>query len=929
MNSDVLAFVAWYLAATAAGLIGLPLAFRLFRHLPDHGFSLARPLGLLVTGYAFWLLGSLGLVRNDVPGVALAALLAAALALAWLGADGRRALREWLARRRHLALGIEAVFLLAFALMAVVRAYNPEVYGTEKPMELMFINSVLRSATFPPQDAWLSGHAISYYYFGYVLVATLARVTATSAEVAFNLGLALLFGLTAVASLGVVLNLIALAWRPERGGTIARPGESEAEARLGSAFWPALLGPLFVLVVGNYYGLAQMAYQNGLGAEAKVWAVRYYFGDGDPAMQGASAEQAASQPDATQPGVRAGWVNVWDWLDLKETQEPAPKREAWTWDTGGNWFFAARVLHDRDLTGFEREAIDENPAFSFVLGDMHPHVLALPFVVLATALALEWLLWGGAAEDERRRTWDEQRAAEAEGASPPAGRIAGLFRYAPPAARLVLSAIILGGLAFLNTWDFPIYLFLTAVALALGVGLRAGWDTLRREWLPLAGVVGVLAVLSVLLYLPFYVTFQSQAGGLLPNIIWPTRLQQSVVFFGPVLIGASTYLLWLAYRGRALLDRRVALWVALGLILALVAFTALMGAALLRNPAAGAAVAQFLAPLSVSEGLRLAAQRRLVDSGATLLPAALIGLAAGVAAGVLRGSAQPAPAPAEMWRAPAMPGRPAWRQPGWRAALASDPHESARALRSPAVLMALAMIVTGALLMLGPEYVYLRDNFMLRMNTLFKFYFQTWTLWALAAAFGLWHMAHAARRWVRAVAVSVVTLAAAAGLVYTFPAIYSKARSIPGPPTLNGLALFADYYPDDWAAIQWLRANVPGSPVIAEAVGGAYHIEESRVAMATGLPTVMGWTNHEGQWRGEYFAQVAGRPGDIQALYQVRDWPTTAAILDRYAIEYVILGPQEHSKYNPIYRPKFEQHMQTVYDTGSFTIYRRRPAEGP
>ena len=34
-------------------------------------------------------------------------------------------------------------------------------------------------------------------------------------------------------------------------------------------------------------------------------------------------------------------------------------------------------------------------------------------------------------------------------------------------------------------------------------------------------------------------------------------------------------------------------------------------------------------------------------------------------------------------------------------------------------------------------------------------------------------------------------------------------------PTLDGMAYFAAQYPDEWAGIQWLRANVPGLPVIA------------------------------------------------------------------------------------------------------------------
>ena len=61
--------------------------------------------------------------------------------------------------------------------------------GTEKPMELAFINAIMRSPTFPPSDPWLSGYAISYYYFGYVLVALLAKLTALPGAVAFNLGL--------------------------------------------------------------------------------------------------------------------------------------------------------------------------------------------------------------------------------------------------------------------------------------------------------------------------------------------------------------------------------------------------------------------------------------------------------------------------------------------------------------------------------------------------------------------------------------------------------------------------------------------------------------------------------------------------------------------------------------------------------------------
>ena len=96
---------------------------------------------------------------------------------------------------------------------------------------------------------------------------------------------------------------------------------------------------------------------------------------------------------------------------------------------------------------------------------------------------------------------------------------------------MLFYSLALGALGFLNTWDMPIYIGL--VALAYGAGLYA-----RRRALDLELVLRVLAlgvsllVLSVLLYIFFYVSFSSQAGGILPFVFPPTRLPQYLVMFG-------------------------------------------------------------------------------------------------------------------------------------------------------------------------------------------------------------------------------------------------------------------------------------------------------------------------------------------------------------------------------------------------------------
>jgi len=109
--------------------------------------------------------------------------------------------------------------------------------------------------------------------------------------------------------------------------------------------------------------------------------------------------------------------------------------------------------------------------------------------------------------------------------------------------------------------------------------------------------------------------------------------------------------------------------------------------------------------------------------------------------------------------------------------------------------------------------------------------------------------------------------------------------------------------------------------VIAEAVGGSYTYY-TRVSTHTGLPTVLGWPGHEGQWRGGYLEQ-GSRQDDIRQLYQSSDWPTTQAILDRYEIDYVFIGDLERQTYPPVYEAKFDAFMDLIYTNESVRIYAR------
>ena len=244
------------------GLAALPLAWRLLGRLPSCGYAASKALGLLLTAYVLWIGASFRLLPNDLGGILIALGIVTGLSF-WSGreglrrdADGVRPLFVWLRGQRGLVVVVEAIFLVAFALWTIFRAYNPEIAGTEKPMEFAFINGVLRSNAFPPQDPWLSGYAISYYYFGYVMLGLLTRLTGVDPAVGFNLGVALWFALTLIGAFGVAYDLAALA---------RREGSRKAGPLIVGG-----LGALFVGILGNLEALVEFAYNRQLVPEGWV-----------------------------------------------------------------------------------------------------------------------------------------------------------------------------------------------------------------------------------------------------------------------------------------------------------------------------------------------------------------------------------------------------------------------------------------------------------------------------------------------------------------------------------------------------------------------------------------------------------------------------------------------------------------------------------
>lgn len=841
--AEVINILAWYLAVSILGLTALPLAWHFFPALPSRGFALSRPLGLLLWGFIFWLLTSLGVLQNDLGGQVLAFLVLLVPAVWVISGKRKQEMFAWLRENLRTLLTIEGLFLLVFIAWVLVRGMNPEVTYTEKPMELAFINSILRSDGFPPQDPWLSGYAISYYYFGYVLIAMIARISGVASAVAFNLSSATWLAMTAIALFGIVHD-ITFTWAGNKNEQ--SPGGVGKFSRSAG-----FLGPLFVLVISTVEGVLEFLHAGGV-----FWRTD---------TQGALTSR------------------FWSWLSILDINQPPTQPFDWipSRASGWLWWRGSRVLQDLTLGGQHVEVIDEFPFFSYLLADMHPHVLAMPFTLLAIALALNLFLDNGSYKDSSHRLvdWFKQ---------------AGFW----------LTALVLGSLAFMNTWDFPIYVGLYCLILGFKRYRLEGWN---------AGILWgflkhglVLGIAGILLYLPFYVGFGSQAGGILPSLEFMTRGVHFWVLFAALLVPIILFCFYYARQslgsGELWKGAKVTL-----LMLGILFFLMLVYGALSLSfqqwgPELASSKNTFFASLGV----------RMTEGGD-----AFAGVHAGYPAGEILGQS--------LLRRLRAPGT--WLTLGVLMTIAMgvllnrkadrEIATGARESQPKAELFVIILILMGLLLTIFPEFFYLRDQFGTRMNTIFKFYFQAWVFWGIAAAAGSAMLFRQLRGWRATVFQIAWILTILAGLAYPAVMLWNKTNAFSMQEwTLDGNTYIQKYNPDEYAAISWLQSASTG--VVVEAVGGSY-TDYARVSTRSGMPTVLGWPGHESQWRGGG-EEMGSRFSDIQLLYETGDWNEALRVLRGYNVRYVYVGHLERSTYQ-VETAKFEANLSIAYSNGSITIY--------
>jgi YYY domain-containing protein len=658
------------------------------------------------------------------------------------------------------------------------------------------------------------------------MIGMLTKFSGVTSGVGFNLGLSMVFALAGIGAYGIVYNLL----------SISRP-----EMKKNLTTLP-ILGPLFVLVLSNVEGFLEFIH--GLGA---FW----------------------------QQDDRGLWSSAfWEWINLENLRLPPPGNTAPGELRHWWWWRASRVIADYDIFGNFQEVIDEFPFFSFYLGDLHPHVLVLPFVFIALALSLNLFL------------------------SPPeAGNRFHIFRFEYTFSRRVffLGALVFGALGFLNLWDFPWYVVIFAgVHLLIKVD-RAGWSRFRvYEFFVLVVALGISGVLA---YLPFYISFSSQAGGILPNVINPTRGVHLWIMFGTLFVPLLAFLFYLIQkRGDEkilLKGMTLALAVALTLFGLSGLFSSLLGGGLsvgmvsqVSNP--------FLSMYGV-ESVRALLQEGLTRRASSIFSAITLVVLLGAALSVL------------------------WPR-GKQGQDEIEPDQSPQSHR-----FVVALVVIGAALVIIPEFFYLRDLFGNRMNTIFKFYYQAWILWALAAAYGSAVMLSLpkSKRSLAVVYSLILAVVMFIGLTYPVMGLQTRFSSLKAQTDPKLVLDGADnnFYlnPDEHAAVDWLRQAPLGTLVEAVHPTGGSYSQYARISMNSGQPALLGWVGHEGQWRGGG-EEMGTRQDDTALLYSSGNWQEAFQIIEQYRIVYVVVGNLERTTYD-VDEDKFIRNLIPVFQQGSVTIY--------
>lgn len=838
-QNPTLAAVVWWLAVVLMGWLAFPLTAVVLRGLPSKGYLFARVLGMLLVSYFGWLLASYGILPNTAGTLWLGVLLLAIVNLL-IFLRRRAEIIGWVRQNVGYILTVEIIAVGLYLLAIFIRLGNPDlwdvIWGGEKPMDLTYFTAVLKSTTFPPYDPWFAGGYLNYYYYGFVFVGVLPKLLGIMPTLAYNLILPMLFSFTGMGAFALAYDLVSYHDKVTRwhGDRVTSPHLVTLSPRhlVTPSLAAGLIAAALAVLLGN---LAQV------GVMTNAW---YRAGD-------ATYEEVIPVLGTAVRTVQGGVSLI--------GEQTAPIYP-------GDWFWTASRAINVDPG--EVGPITEFPFFTFLYGDLHAHMISLPLMLLALAWAV-----GLALQPSRAglgRSLDRAHDAVAQNVARSGDRPQHANRWWETAVQWLSGGIIFGVFLAANSWDFPTFLVIGALAVFF-YSYQTHGHKLSLQMVGTAVMqVLLLWVLAFLAYLPFSSNF---AAGYTSVVLWDgsnTYLSRYLIIWGLFLFFIVGYL-FIEFRDWAkswTYEGMRAMEVAgIPLLITAVLYILLL-LALWRLEYWVAPVVLTLTLVAGLLGLRqkMSPARRII----LVLIASALALTLFVEFFVVDGTGRMNTVfkvYMQVWLMLSVVGgvTAVW---GWQRIKKAQTGKYVWAAALTVLLMAAALYPILAT----------RAKWDIRMNK---------------------DAPHTLN-----------------GMDFMPYITYQE----------NGQTVPMVF---DHDAILWIQRHVPGSPLIAEGYSDNYYRSiTNRVAMYTGLPNIIGWSGHQRQQRAALpGTMIDTRIQDVHLLYNTTSIPEALSIVQKYGVEYIYVGQLEWILYNPQGLLKFEQMadaglLEEVYRNDGTSIYR-------
>ena len=870
-TSQPLAVIIWYALMFIFGLLAFPLLFTILPGLPDRGYAIAKIAGLLIVAWLVWAGGTLHFLVWTPAGI-LAAMALLGLVSVVLLLRRREAFFAHVRTHGRYFLIVEGLTLALFLGFVLVRLGNPDLWaqtlGGEKPMDFSYFNAVLRSTVFPPYDPWYSGGYMNYYYFGYVLVGVPTKLLGIMPSIAYNLVLPMLYAFTGIGAFAVAYNLVASRLFNPRDDGDSDPAATFRARRRWALRTPA--GSPYVAGIG---AIVLCVLVGNLDTPRVLLS-------GIASSGGYSSTQSDAYDTLLTDFIARTGREPTDienqQLQIEATHPSLSSQLNLSWIDTQRYINGLTNGISRVITmGYLPIGPDRwFWAPTRILGELpnaSSEIVEMPFFTFVYAdlhahmidMPIELLVMA----------WLLAEILSA-----------GLIRRRTwvAVAATIFGALAVGVTFATNSWDWYTYMILAIAGLVFAAFLRGG-PLNRRTVIPfVAQIVGFFAAQQIV-GLPFRTYFATAFNSVELFRGNKTPLWAYLDIHGVFLFFVVSLLLWQTAR----ILRRTYIRDLLNSARVLLLILAVVGV--------GALLTFILTTVSLPFG------------GSPDFPLGL------------------GPFPIALICVPLLT---------WAAILFFLPDQS----REMRMVLALTGLAVG--LTFGVELIVLQGDIG-RQNTIFKFYEQVWLMFSVVGGIGLAWLMRASERWqpmLRSPWLAGCALLLSVAALYPVMATQGKIamRMAPqAPHTLNGLDYMQDavYVQGDKAIplnadlklITWMQDNIQGSPVILEAQLPEYQLG-SRIAMNTGLPTVLGYRFHQSQQRtlDPMGTLVWGRVANIGAMYKTTSIPVVEQLLRVYNVKYIVVGALEQATYDPAGIAKFDAMarqglLSIVYDDGKGT----------